>query len=52
VKPVTLVGVALIMLGAPARDYQGITCTTHEKVIDLGALTASVDAVEATEHHA
>jgi hypothetical protein len=32
VKPVTLAGVALIMLGVLALASQGITCTTHEKV--------------------
>ncbi|MDO8479042.1 MAG: DUF3185 domain-containing protein [Candidatus Rokubacteria bacterium] len=42
-KPVTLVGVALIILGVPALAYQGITYTTREKVIDLGPLKASVD---------
>jgi len=30
---------------------QGITYTTRGKVIDLGPLTASVDAVEAAERH-
>ena len=42
-KPVTLVGVALIVLGVLALAYQGITYTTREKVIDLGPLKASVD---------
>ena len=42
-KPVTLVGIALIILGVLALAYQGITYTTREKVIDLGPLTASVD---------
>ena len=42
-KPVTLVGVALIILGVLALAYQGITYTTREKVIDLGPLKASVD---------
>jgi hypothetical protein len=43
VKPVTLVGIALIILGVLALAYQGITYTTREKVIDLGPLQASVD---------
>jgi hypothetical protein len=43
VKPVTLVGIALIILGVLALAYQGITYTTREKVIDLGPLKASVD---------
>jgi hypothetical protein len=42
-KPVTLVGIALIILGVLALAYQGITYTTREKVIDLGPFTASVD---------
>jgi uncharacterized membrane protein HdeD (DUF308 family) len=43
VKPVTIVGVVLIILGVLALAYQGITYTTREKVIDLGPLQASVD---------
>jgi uncharacterized membrane protein HdeD (DUF308 family) len=39
----TLVGVALIILGVLALAYQGITYTTREKIIDLGPLKASVD---------
>lgn len=42
-KPVMLVGIALIILGVLALAYQGITYTTREKVIDLGPLQASVD---------
>ena len=37
-KPVTLVGVVLIILGVLALAYQGITYTTREKVVDLGPL--------------
>jgi uncharacterized membrane protein HdeD (DUF308 family) len=43
VKPVTLIGIALIILGVLALAYQGITYTRREKVIDLGPLKASVD---------
>jgi hypothetical protein len=43
VRPVTLVGVALIILGVLALAYQGITYTTREKIVDLGPLQASVD---------
>jgi uncharacterized membrane protein len=43
VKPVMLVGIALIILGVLALAYQGITYTTREKVIDVGPLQASVD---------
>lgn len=42
-KPVTIVGVALIILGVLALAYQGVTYTTREKIIDLGPLKASVD---------
>lgn len=42
-KPATLVGIVLIILGVLALAYQGITYTTREKVIDLGPLKASVD---------
>ena len=42
-KPVPLVGIVLIVLGALALAYQGITYTTREKVVDLGPIKASVD---------
>ena len=41
--PATLVGIVLIVLGALALAYQGITYTTREKVVDLGPIKASVD---------
>jgi uncharacterized membrane protein len=37
-KPVTVVGIILIVLGVVALAYQGITYTTSEKVVDLGPL--------------
>jgi len=37
------IAILLIVLGAIALAYQGITYTTREKVIDLGPLKASVD---------
>ena len=42
-KTVTILGIALIMLGVVAFAYQGITYTTRENVIDLGPLQATVD---------
>ncbi len=42
-KPVTLVGVVLIILGVVALAYQGITYTTREKVVDLGPLKITKD---------
>jgi uncharacterized membrane protein len=43
IKSITLVGIALILLGIVAFAYQGITYTSREKVIDVGPLQASVD---------
>ena len=37
-KPAVIVGVILIVLGAVALVYQGITYTSQEKVVDLGPL--------------
>ena len=42
-KVLTLVGIALIVLGIVAFSYQGITYTTREKVIDVGPLRATVE---------
>jgi hypothetical protein len=42
-KVLTLVGIALIVLGIVAFTYQGITYTTREKVIDVGPLRATVE---------
>jgi hypothetical protein len=41
-KTATMLGIALIILGVLALAYQGVTYTTHEKVIDLGPLKAEV----------
>jgi uncharacterized membrane protein len=43
IKSITLVGIALIVLGIVAFAYQGITYTSREKIIDVGPLQASVD---------
>jgi uncharacterized membrane protein len=37
-KPITIIGVLLIVLGVVAFAYEGITYTTKEKVVDLGPL--------------
>lgn len=42
-KPVTIVGIALIALGVLALAYQGITYTTREKVVDIGPLKITAD---------
>ena len=43
IKSITLVGIALIILGIVAFAYQGISYTSREKVIEVGPLQASVD---------
>ena len=43
IKSITLVGIALILLGIVAFAYQGISYTSREKVIDVGPLQATVD---------
>jgi hypothetical protein len=43
VKSATLLGIVLIILGALALAYQGITYTTREKVVDLGPLKITAD---------
>lgn len=42
-KPITLIGVVLIVLGVGALAYKGITYTTHKKIIDIGPIEASAD---------
>ena len=37
-KPATIIGVILIILGIVALAYQGINYTTKDKVVDLGPL--------------
>ncbi len=42
-KPMSMLGLALIVLGVVALVYQGITYTSRETVIDLGPLHATAD---------
>jgi hypothetical protein len=42
-NPLTLVGIALIILGIVAFAYQGITYTSREKIIDIGPIQATAD---------
>ncbi len=44
-KPLLLTGVVLILVGAIALGYQGITYTTREKVIQIGP----IEAIKKTE---
>jgi len=43
ISPITLVGIALILLGIVAFAYQGITYTSREKVIDIGPFQATAE---------
>ena len=40
-KPLSLLAVVLIVLGVISLAYQGITYTTHKKVVDIGPLQAT-----------
>jgi hypothetical protein len=40
-KTAYLAGVILIVLGVISLAYQGITYTTHKKVLDIGPLQAT-----------
>jgi uncharacterized membrane protein YidH (DUF202 family) len=42
-RPLSLVGVVLIVLGLLALVYQGINYTSRETVIDIGPLHATAD---------
>jgi hypothetical protein len=37
----TLLGLALVVLGIIALAYQGISYTTHKKVVDIGPIEAT-----------
>jgi uncharacterized membrane protein len=39
----TWIGIVLIVLGALALAYQGITYTSREKIIDIGPVQATAD---------
>jgi uncharacterized membrane protein HdeD (DUF308 family) len=42
-KAVSIVGVALVVLGLLALIYQGFTYTTRETVLDIGPVHATAD---------
>ena len=42
-KPITLAGVVLIVIGILALVYQGFTYTTRETVIDVGPIHATAE---------
>jgi len=45
-KPVSLVGILLVVLGALALAYQGITYTRQKHVLDVGPIHATEDTKE------
>ena len=42
-KPLSIAGIALIVLGLVALAYQGFSYTTREKVIDIGPIQATAE---------
>jgi uncharacterized membrane protein len=42
-KSITLLGIALILLGTVAFIYQGGSNTSREKIIDIGSIEATTD---------
>jgi hypothetical protein len=42
-KPISMAGILLVVLGALALAYQGITYTHREKIIDVGPIHATAD---------
>ena len=45
-KPITLIGIVLVVLGALALAYQGINYTRQEKVLDIGPIHATAEKHE------
>ena len=45
-KPITLIGIVLVVLGALALAYQGINYTRQEKVLDIGPIHATAEKQE------
>lgn len=45
-KSMSLLGILLVVLGALALAYQGITYTKHEDVVDIGPIHATADRQE------
>lgn len=40
-KPTLMIGIVLVVLGILALVYQGITYTTHKRVVDIGPIQAT-----------
>jgi hypothetical protein len=45
-KPITIIGIVLLVLGALALAYQGINYTHQEKVLDIGPIHATAEKHE------
>jgi hypothetical protein len=45
-KPITWIGIVLVVLGALALAYQGINYTHQEKVLDIGPIHATAEKHE------
>ena len=45
-KPATLVGILLIILGIAALAYQGFSFKTREKVLDVGPIEATKETTK------
>jgi len=45
-KPSTILGIVLIILGVLALAYQGITYTKREKFVDIGPIHATKDTTK------
>jgi uncharacterized membrane protein len=45
-RPIILIGIVLVVLGALVLAYQGINYTRTEKVLDLGPIHATKDTQE------
>ena len=45
-KPVTLIGIVLLVLGVLALAYQGISYTRQEKILDIGPIHATAETHE------
>ena len=45
-KPISIAGILLVILGALALVYQGFTYTHRERVLDVGPIHATKDTQE------
>jgi uncharacterized membrane protein len=45
-KPITMLGILLAVLGVLALVYQGFSYTRQEKVVDIGPIHATADKQE------